>query len=245
MDLDQTELGDHGVADLFGALLPLQTQNELEVKNPVPSPNGDSETAYRVTSLNPIWIKERGCGEEVPLRTINPPITINVDELTYKSTVALRDIYLNAVGAGGKACWSIGLYLSHSLCPIESLYLCNNPLGPAGAMALAKGLESNQSLLRLDLASCGLKNKGVIAILGALKTHPRLRFSSMPQSYETSKLGSRYNFLDDGVKDALKAFIVNWPKILRLLDIGDTAMSVPAIESLSANVTRSDSLVVF
>lgn len=67
----------------------------------------------------------------------------------------------------------------------------------------------------------------------------------MPQSYETSKLGSRYNFLDDGVKDALKAFIVNGPKTLRLFDVGDTAMSVPAIESLSANVTRSDSLVVF
>ena len=31
LDLDQTELGDHGVADLFGALLPLQTRIELEV----------------------------------------------------------------------------------------------------------------------------------------------------------------------------------------------------------------------
>lgn len=76
--LDQTKLGDHGVADLFGALLPLQTRNMLDVKTPVPSPNNDSETAYRVTSLNPISIKERGCGEEVLLWTINPPTTMSV-----------------------------------------------------------------------------------------------------------------------------------------------------------------------
>lgn len=245
LDLDQTELGDRGVAVLFGSLLPLQTKNVLKVKTPVPAPKGGSETLYRVTSLNPIWIKERVCGEELPFRTINPPTTINVDELTYKSTIALRNIYLNAVGAGGKACWSIGLYLSHSLCPIESLFLSNNPLGHGGAMALAKGLASNQSLLRLSLASCGLKNEGVIAIVRALKRHPRLMSLGMSQSYETSKLGSRYNFFDDGIKDALKAFIVNGPKSLRLLNLGDTAMSVPAIESLAADVTRSDSLVVF
>ncbi len=245
LDLDQTELGDQGVTELFGALLPLQTESGLDVKIPVPSPNSDLEKTYRATSLNPIWIKKRACGEEVPLQTVYPPIIINVDEFTYKSTVALRNIYLNAVGAGGKACWSIGLYLSHSLCPIESLYLCNNPLGHAGAIALAKGLASNQSLLRLNLASCGLKNKGLIAILEALKAHPQLRSLGMPQSYVTSELGSRYNFFDDGVKDALKAFIVNGPKTLRLFDLGDTAMSVPAIESLAADVTRSDSLVVF
>ena len=245
LDLDQTELGDRGVADLFGALLPLRTENVLKVKTPVPVMNGDSEKIYRVVSLNPIWIKEHVCGEEIPFRIKNPPTTINIDELTYKSTVALRNIYLNAVGAGWKACWSIGLYLSHSLCPIESLYLCNNPLGHGGAMALAKGLASNQSLLRLHLASCGLKNEGAIAILGALKSHPRLRSLGMPQSYETSKLGSRYNFFDDDIMDALKAFIVDGPKSLRLIDLGDTAMSVPAIESLAADVTRSDSLVVF
>ena len=187
--------------------------------------------------MNPISIKERGCGE-VPLWTINPPTTVSVDELTYRSTVAPRNIYLNAVGAGGKSWGSIGLYLSHSLCPIESLYLSNNPLGHAGAMALAKGLASNRSLLPLNLASCGLKNKGVIAI-------PRLMPLGVPQSYETSKLGSRYNFLDAGVKDALKAFIVIGPKSLRSIDLGDTAMSMPAIESLAADVARSDSLVVF
>ena len=81
--------------------------------------------------------------------------------------------------------------------------------------------------------------------LGAMKTHPRLRSLGMPQSHETSKLGSRYKFLDDGVKDALKASSINGPMGLTLLDVGDTAMSVPAIKTLSAVVTRSGSLVVF
>ena len=152
---------------------------------------------------------------------------------------------MNAVGAGGKACWSIGLYLSHSLCPVGPLYLCDPPLGHAGAIALANGFVSNQTLLRSHLASCGLKNKGVIAILEALKARPRLRLLAMSQSYVESELGSRYSFFDDGVKDVLKVFIVNKPNTLILFDRGDTAMSVPTIESLMADVTRSDSLVVF
>ena len=112
-------------------------------------------------------------------------------------------------------------------------------------MALAKGPASNQSLLRLSLASCVLENERASAILGVLKTHPRLRSLGMPQSHKTRKLGSRYNFFDDGIKDALQAFIVNGPKSVRLPDLGVTAMSVPAIESLAAEVTRSDSLVDF
>ena len=245
LDLEQTKLGDRGVADLFGSLLPLQTRNMLEIRTPVPPPNGNSETTYGWTSLSPIWIKERGCGEEVPLRTIYPPIAVNIDELTYKSTVALRNIYLNAVGAGAVACWSVGLYLAHSLCPIESLYLCNNPIGDAGAIALANGLASNHSLLRLHLGSCDLTNEGIIVMFRVLKAHPRLRSLSIQYCYLTSELGSEYNYFDDGVKDVLETFIVGGPQTLRLLDIGDTAMSVSAIESLAAKVTRSDSLVVF
>lgn len=245
LDLEQTNLGDRGVADLFGALLPLQTRNRLEIRTPVPPPNGNSETTYGWTSLSPIWIKERACGEGVPLWTFNPPTTINVDELTYKSTVALRNIYLNAVGAGVVACWSVGLYLAHSLCPIESLYLCNNPLGNAGAIALANGLASNHSLLRLHLGSCDLTDEGIIAIFRALKAHPRLRSLSIQHRFLTSELGSECNFFDDDVKGVLEAFIVDGPHTLRYLDVGDTTMSVPAIESLAAQVTRSDSLVVF
>lgn len=243
LDLEQTKLGDHGSADLFGALLPLQTRNVVESKTPVPPPKCNSETTYGLTSLSPIWIKERGCGEEV--QAIPPPTNINIDELTYKSTVALKNIYLNGVGAGGKTCWSVSLYLSHSLCPIESLYLCNNPVGHAGAVALAKGLASNHSLLRLNLPSCGLKDEAVIVMFRALKAHLRLRSLGMQQSYMTRELRSQYYFFDDGVKDVLKTFVVGGPKSLMLLDLGDRAMSVPAIESSAADVTRSDSLIVF
>ena len=245
LDLEQTKLGDHGVADLFGALLPLQTRNMLEIRTPVPPPNGNSEITYGWTALSPIWIKERACGEELPLRTFNPPTTINFDDLTYKSTVALRNVYLNAMGAGAVACWSVGLYLAHSLCPIESLYLCNNPLGNAGAIALANGLAGNYSLLRLHLGSCDVRNEGIIAIFRALMAHPRLRSLSIQHCFMNSELGSDPNYFDDSVRAVLEAFVVCGPQTLRYLDVGDTAMSVPAIESLAADVTQSDSLVVF
>ena len=83
LDLDQTELGDPGVADLFGALLPLQTEKVLKVRTPVPASNGDSGLLYRVVSLNPIWIKKRAWGEESPLRAMRPLTTItSMDSLT-------------------------------------------------------------------------------------------------------------------------------------------------------------------
>ena len=184
LDLDQTELGDEGVAHLFSLLL------------------------------------------------------------IHKNPTSLRHIYLNAVGIGQSACNSLANYLSLPHCTVESVYLSANPIGDAGLAALAKGIAKNTSLLRLALASCGLKSKGATLILQALAGHPRLMTLRLGQNYATEDLGMRYNYLEDDVGDSVKALVSSCTK-LRMLELGMTGMTLSALESVSKEVVKSKTLVVF
>ena len=127
---------------------------------------------------------------------------------------------------------------------MESVYLSANPVGDAGANALAEGLASNNSLLRLTLASCGLGSQGAKGILQVLKSHPRVITVHMGQSYATEDLGMRYNYLKDDVVDSVKALVSNC-KTLRMLELGTTGMTLSAFESISAEVVKSETLVFF
>ncbi|KAL8691559.1 MAG: hypothetical protein Q9218_003238 [Villophora microphyllina] len=79
---------------------------------------------------------------------------------SYKGSIPLRNIYLNGTGIGSKACEAIADYLSQPNCALEALYISCNPIGDAGALALARGLGINTSLLRLSMTSYGLKSPG-------------------------------------------------------------------------------------
>ena len=162
----------------------------------------------------------------------------------HNSPTSLRHIYLNAVGIGQSACNSLANYLSSPHCTVESVYLSANPMGDAGADALAKGIAKNTSLLRLALASCGLKSKGATLILQALAGHPRLMTLRLGQNYATKDLGMRYNYLEDDVGDIVKA-LVSSCTTLRMLELGMTGMTLSALESISKEVVKSKALVVF
>ena len=82
-------------------------------------------------------------------------------------------------------------------------------------------------------------------ILEALQGHPRLQSLNMSQSNSTKDLETRYNYLGDDVTDARDIFITSGPQTLKLLELGTTDMTLPAICSVVENVLRSDSLVVF
>ena len=88
LDLDQTELGNDGVASIF-------------------------------TSLH-----------ESPTKLPQLP---------------LRHLYLNGTGISVQACRAIGKYPASPTCALQSLYISNNPIGDAGAFAIAAGLEANKN----------------------------------------------------------------------------------------------------
>ena len=217
------------------------------------------------TSITNIWLKRNPLGPKAStalydlitktsqLRTLDLDATELGDEGVcrlfslleiHRSPIALRHIYLNAVGIGHSACQSIAKYLSSPNCTLESVYLDANPIGDAGADPLAKGLASNTSLLRLTLASCGLKSEGAKSILQALKGHPRLMTLRMGQSFATEDLGMRYNYLEDDVVDSVK-MMVSTCKTLRMLDLGTTAISLSPLESLYEDISNSKTLVAF
>jgi len=134
LDLDQTELGDVGVAELFGKL-----------------------------------------AQHVP-----------------KKPLALRHIYLNAVGIGQKGATAIADFLASPHCTLDAIYGTNNPLGNNGASALAAGLKKNKSLTRLTLGSTGMGDDGAIALCVALEDHPTMAVLDLSQHFSTPDLGSRY-----------------------------------------------------
>ena len=94
-------------------------------------------------------------------------------EVDRQDVIPLRHIYLNANGIGEAACRSIASFLTSKRCLVDSL-LSNNPIGTAGALALAKGLRLNSTLLRPSIRSCGLKSEGAVAIMNALQPHPHI-----------------------------------------------------------------------
>ena len=91
--------------------------------------------------------------------------------VSHPGQLPLRNIYLNATGISTSACQAIASFRSSPYCKLESLYMSCNPIGEAGAHALALGLAANTSLLRLSIASCGLKSSGAEHIMAALTHH--------------------------------------------------------------------------
>jgi Ran GTPase-activating protein (RanGAP) involved in mRNA processing and transport len=136
LDLDQTELGDAGVAALFSRL-----------------------------------------AEYIP-----------------PTPLSMRILYLSATGISTAACEAISMYLASPHCPITSLYMSSNPIGDAGAKALAKGLQNNKALQRLSLQSVGLTDEGATALISPLQDHPTLETLDISQSYSTQDLNARYVF---------------------------------------------------
>ncbi|KAK3073706.1 hypothetical protein LTR53_004464 [Teratosphaeriaceae sp. CCFEE 6253] len=110
----------------------------------------------------------------------------------HQSPLSLRHIYLNANGISEAACKQIARFLASSACKLHSLFMSNNPVGDAGAAALASGLQDNTSLKRLSLQSCGLKN-----IKSLIHAASGLGILDLGQSYATEDLGMRCNWITD------------------------------------------------
>ena len=173
------------------------------------------------TAITNIWLKRNPLGPDsvsdlhelitktANLRTLDLDQTeLGNDQLTWlflslasysKGQLPIRNLYINAVGVGDKACKAIAAFLCSPACGLESIFMSNNPIGDNGASELSKGLQRNKTLLRLSMASCGLKSQGASAIFTALSAHPRVMTLNVGQSYATKDLGSRYNFLTDEV----------------------------------------------
>ena len=169
-------------------------------------------------------------------------VTILFKELTAfagdnpNQILPLRNLYLSADGIATGAAAEISYYLATPSCAIESLYLSNNPLGDAGAHALASKLSHSRSLRRLFVQSVGLKDAGAEALVKELVGHNNLRALDLGQSYATEDLGSRYNWLTEAMVPVLVTLISETSR-LEYLNLSYTA--IPLVGSRSTTATAA------
>ncbi|KAJ7160098.1 hypothetical protein C8R46DRAFT_905678 [Mycena filopes] len=157
-------------------------------------------------------------------------------ELTGRD-LPLRNLYLNANGAGEVAAIAIAGYLAHPACKLESLYLASNPIGDAGALPLAEALQTNTSLLRLSVGSTGLTSRGTAALCRALALHPRIMSLDLAASQTTRVHAQRFNHLADSAIPAIIALMQN--PTMRHIDLGRTRLSADGLEDVKAAVPAS------
>lgn len=121
--------------------------------------------------------------------------------------------------------------------------MSSNPLGDAGAAALAVGIAANATLEVLTVASCGLSSAGVAAVCAVLARHPRIRHVSLSSRFTTADLGQRFNYITDEAVAAICAVVAN--PSLRFLELGYVALSRDGLETVRDGVVARSSLVGF
>lgn len=168
------------------------------------------------------------------------------------ATLPLRNLYLNGNGISTNAAHWIGRFLALPSCPLESLYLSNNPLGNEGLAALAEGLKSNRLLQRLSLQSVGGSDEGVIELCKGLcsdRGHPSLRMLELGQSFATEDLGSRYNYITDTSATAIASVIDTLAspnaKGLQYFSLGTCVLTLSGLDIVNQAVADHLNLMYF
>ncbi|KAF2129207.1 RNI-like protein [Dothidotthia symphoricarpi CBS 119687] len=154
----------------------------------------------------------------------------------YDKPVALRHIYLNAVGIGAKGAGAIADFLASPHCALDALYASNNPLGNDGLVALATGMRKNNSLTRLTLSSVGAGDVGVVALCHSLHGH-NLKVLDLDQSYATKDLGARFNWITDASASALASLTSH--TTLSYLNLGQCALTHAGLTPILSQVLSS------
>jgi Ran GTPase-activating protein (RanGAP) involved in mRNA processing and transport len=121
--------------------------------------------------------------------------------------------------------------------PIRGLFLNVNYLNDAGVKVLAGGLQPNQTLLELGLASNGIGIEGCEESLAVLQNHPALINLDLGYSPSTRVLAANPNRIRDIGASAIARFLTHNQTLLRLdlrgNDISDRGKSllIAALES--------------
>lgn len=155
----------------------------------------------------------------------------------------LETIYINGNGAGPAGSAAIARFLRSPTCKLKYLMMSSNPLGDAGALALATGVARNTTLEVLTVASCGLSSRGASALCHALAHHPRIRHLDLASRFTTADLGQRFNHICDDAVSAINAVVAN--PSLRFLHLGYVALSRHGLDEVRDAVVSSPSLVGF
>lgn len=229
----------HGLSLLAPSMLKSKSITNLWFKRNPFGPNSSgilAELVLKTQNLRTLDLETTELGDEGVYQFIT--------SITGKPS-SLRHIYLNANGIGEKACESIGKYLAHPSCLLESLFLSTNPIGDAGMQLLAPGLSKSKTLKRFTCASSGLTSKGLAYFADTVTSNDAtapLMTLDLGSSQTTIAHGLKYNYFDEACVPALQKLMLL--PTLHYLDLERCAFSANGLQSLHDTATTSN-LVYF
>lgn len=197
--VQNNSLGSRGASYLASLVRHTETLEELALgKNPL----GDTGAALLGRALKQSWklktlaLQDCGIGAK-GVRHLSGGLAHNrslqrlwlfgnaaADEGTAHLAGALRTSKLESLGlekngVSVRGCEALGVALAHELCPLYWLRLQHNPLGDDGVCAIARSLQTNKSLTRLQMRDVGVDVRGCSALADAVRRHEALRGLSL------------------------------------------------------------------
>jgi len=125
-----------------------------------------------------------------------------------ESKLAVLKLKANQITLVDDSCViALKLLLTSPSCRLNSLLLGSNPLKDEGALKFADIFKENQSLVDLDLCSCGMTSRGLCAIGHAIS--PDAHRVKHPKVMTVSLWGNKFD----------SAACVVWQQIISMIDV--------------------------
>lgn len=185
-------------------------------------------------SVNALWLKRNPIGTEgalhlakllqdnQTLRTLDLTNTLIEDaglaplcESLIGGKNILERLYLSGNFLGVTATSHLAKLLRKNS-TLKALHLSVNHFEEEGGCVLAGALAENKWLEELSLASCGLAEKAMVALLESLTMHPKLLSLDLGYSPSTKVLGASANTMNDMAAGALAEFLKKNKKLVSI-----------------------------
>jgi len=157
---------------------------------------------------------------------------------------ALRHLYIGLNGITLRGVERIASYLGSGRNQLVSLGLDCNRIGDEGAKLIAKALETDRVLERINIGSACISSVGARALAHVLKTNTSLKYLNLGYTKATVPLGERANSIGDKGAAALAA-VLQTNTTLRSLDLSTNDITQIGLSKLREALRENKTLVSF
>lgn len=163
-----------------------------------------------------------------------------------RKNTTLRTLYIDANGITPAGARHIAAYFeflkSEGRVGLTGLFASINRLGDEGAKLIAEGVKGYEHLVRLELSSNRIQQRGLEAILEVASGLPSLRYLGVGFYKSTTDLGELPNYFDGNGADLIADFLRH-NQTLQVLDLRDTNLRPGGLELIVEALESNHSLL--